>query len=92
MGIIDRLLGRKSEDYIGAALDSYTSSIEIAAKNHDEYCTWGSWASGAAALREGIIILEDSRKVQKVKVVPDSLEKAKTVVELFIQPMISISL
>ncbi len=65
------------------ALGQYDQKISEAAENEYEYCCWNAWGFGAALLLSGLL------RKPGFKTTLDSLNKAKLLLELAAQPMIS---
>jgi len=78
------LFGRKKTDYRKVALDMYLDNIYKAAGSQFEYSQWYSWGVGANAIFEGF------KKIPGCEMIPDSLDKAKLLLEVGIQAMISL--
>jgi hypothetical protein len=78
------LFGKNKVDYCQAALSMYLGNIYKAAENQFEYSLWYSWGMGATAVFEGL------KKILGCEMTPDSLDKAKHLLEAGIQPMISL--
>lgn len=77
------LFRKKKADYRQAALDMYLENIYKTAESQFEYSCWYSWGAGAWALLEGL------NKIPGCEMVPDSPGKAKLLLEVGIQAMIS---
>lgn len=70
-------------DDFDTAYRIFYQSVERYAENPFEYALWCAWGDGAVYLRRSL------KDVPAFKTIPDSLPKAKSVVELLIQPMVS---
>jgi len=78
------LFGKGKADYLRAALDMYLDNISRAAESQFEYSVeYHSWGVGAYAIFEGL------KEVPRCKMTPDRLDKAKLLLEVGIQAMIS---
>lgn len=78
------VFGKKATDYLKAAFDTYFRSAVSAAETRFEYSVWNAWGYGALVVHEGL------EKIPVFKITPNSLDKAKCLVELYLQPMISL--
>ena len=78
------LFKKKKADYLEIAFDAYFRSAVDAAQSRLEYCVWNAWGHGALAVGEGL------EGIPAFKVTPRDLDKAKLLVELYVQPMISL--
>lgn len=79
------------DDFIQIALDLYLVALELylenvskLAEHQFEYSAWSAWGLGANALFEGL------KNIPEFKMMPDSLDKGKLLLELGIQTMISL--
>lgn len=70
--------------YLDAAYDIYFNAVSSSAGSRFELALWSAWGNGALVIDGGLSAIPGFDEV------PDSLERAKCVVNLFIQPMISI--
>lgn len=75
-------MGRR--DYLEESYKAYFNAISSIGASSFESALWSSWAYGAMALEGGL------SAIPEFNTTPDSLERAKCVVNLLIQPMISI--
>jgi hypothetical protein len=71
-------------DYIQSALESYLQKVRNEAKNKVEYAKWCSWGRSAYA------VYASMRTIKGCYIPPNNLSKAKILLELGIQPMITI--
>ena len=78
------LVGKKETDYRRAALDMYLDNTYNPGEDQFAHSLWSSWGVGAYAL------LESLNEIPGHEMTPDNLEKAKLLLEVGIQPMISI--
>lgn len=70
--------------YLDDAHDIYFNAVSNIAGTRFELALWSAWGYGASFIERGLFTIPE------FNIAPDSLEKAKCVVNLFIQPMISI--
>jgi len=75
-------MGKKK--YLEDAYDIYFNAVSSIAGSRFELALWSAWGYGAIAIEGGLL------PIPEFNIAPDSLEKAKCVANLFIQPMISI--
>ena len=75
-------MGRR--DYLGEAYNIYVNAVSSIGATSFELALWLAWANGAILLAGGL------SQIPEFKTAPDSLEKAKCVLNLFIQPMVTI--
>ena len=71
-------------DYIQSALESYLQKVRNETKNKFEYAKWCSWGRAAYA------VYASMRTIKGCYMPPNNLNKAKLLLELGIQPMITI--
>lgn len=69
---------------LNKAYDRYFQSVSENAKNKFELALWSAWGRGAFILDKAL------SAIPGYEFIPDNLDKAKNLVSLFIQPMISI--
>ena len=74
---------RHKRRYIEDAFDTYLHCADRAADNQFERALWFAWGSSAIVIEAGLEVLPG------FEIVPDSLYKARCLVDLFIQPMVS---
>lgn len=74
--------GKRS--YLDDALDVYFDSVYGNAENKFELAHWSAWGNGAIVIEGGIATIPG------FDMFPVSLDRAKSLVSLFIQPMVSI--
>ena len=70
--------------HLDDAYDIYFQAVSNNAENRFELALWSAWGYGAIVIDGGLTVIPG------FDIVPDSLDKAKYLVNLFIQPMISI--
>jgi len=75
--------GKEKTDYLRIALVTYLDNIYAATENQFEYSVWYSWGVGGYAIFEGL------KEIPGCEMTPDSLDKAKLLLEVGIQAMIS---
>lgn len=73
-----------SKSYLDKAYDIYFQSVSNNAENRFELALWSAWGSGAIVIDGGL------SAIPGFDIAPDSLDKAKCLVNLLIQPMISV--
>jgi hypothetical protein len=75
---------REKRDYLQSAYELYIDNVRNQARNQFEYAQWCSWGMGAISVLGG---MEGTKGCDKP---PDNLDKARLLLQLGIQPMISI--
>lgn len=73
----------KKTNIMDQAYRIYINNARQAAETRFEWAKWCSWARGSVVLEGGVSVLE-------FPAIPDKLEVAKSVLELLIQPMITL--
>jgi len=70
--------------HLDDAYDIYFQAVSSNAKSRFELALWSAWGNGAVVIDGGLTAIPG------FDIVPDSLDKAKCIVNLLIQPMISV--
>ncbi len=78
------VLRGRNLSYFDDAYDVYFDSVSSEAGNKIEKAVWAAWGSGAIVIDGGLSVIPG------FGIVPDNLDTAKSLINLFIQPMVSV--
>jgi len=75
---------KKATDYFEVAFHTFVNAANASAQSRFDHDLWNAWAKGAVEIRYGL------KEIPVFNMTPDSLDKAKRLFELYLQPMISL--